>query len=306
MRPPVNLEQHDDLERIKHVANVFADNVRQDCDNLISALIDIDRLNAAEKNPDVCHSRDRCDANMCMDSAIGEVTGSPYSRHQQPPADLQVLWDLAWRYTRQHGFYALGTPRGMADSPKRPLSVTESFAEAHTWEISAEDFPTPEPETFPLDISLDYFGRTPLLQVLCREHNGDGEPVVHVRYDKNGKVVELLVSEHVRVYRDGEDNRYPTPWEVDQHANPACAPGEKLMLPSGEIVQPGRLQDNYANLDEFCLYAERFGLLSRMDGYPGVERRSGVFNDAYQAWEVNPLIASSVTPSDYGTVPKRK
>ena len=50
-------------------------------------------LNAAEKNPEICHSHDFCDANEVMAEAFAAVVGR--SIDLQSDADSE-LWSEAW------------------------------------------------------------------------------------------------------------------------------------------------------------------------------------------------------------------
>jgi hypothetical protein len=57
----------------------------------------------------------------------------------------------------------------------------------------------------------------------------------------------------------------------------------------------GRLQDEYAGYEEWCRYADTYGLAARL-GFPS--------NRA--AWDANPTVEGSTNPADYRAVPERK
>lgn len=60
---------------------------------------------------------------------------------------------------------------------------------------------------------------------------------------------------------------------------------------SGLIGWQGRLQENYANYEQFEAYAAIYSLHLRL-GY----------EDSRAAWEANPVVQGSVNPSDYRKV----
>lgn len=62
-------------------------------------LAEVNRRNAAETSPDVCHSHDFCDANMAMDAAFSEVFGRSVSDTPDGSAQQQQdfdAWNAAW------------------------------------------------------------------------------------------------------------------------------------------------------------------------------------------------------------------
>lgn len=55
------------------------------------------RRNAAEPDPNVCHSHDFCDANMAMDEAFTIVL----RRHARPVEEADAeLWNEAWNLAK--------------------------------------------------------------------------------------------------------------------------------------------------------------------------------------------------------------
>ncbi len=64
-------------------------------------LAEIDRRNAIEETPGVCHSHDFCDANTVMAPAFHEATGREVDIHSDE--DLS-LWQRAWNHARTSGF----------------------------------------------------------------------------------------------------------------------------------------------------------------------------------------------------------
>ena len=163
----------------------------------------------------------------------------------------------------------------------------------------------------PLSVALDYWGRNPHLQMLCYDHDDEqGEPKVCVRYDSQGKVTEVLVGSVTLLrgaggeFHNRRDIAAATAWEQERDSNPACHPGERLVMPSGATATVMSLRDRYDNdIEQFRAYDETYGILDRLDSYPGSEVRHQVYNDIEQAWEVNPLTAGTTEPSDLSTVP---
>lgn len=78
------------------IANTFAALLRDEVgEETIHA---INRANDAERNPNVCHSHDYCDANMVLLEAF-QVHGV------DPDAEgNENLWDAAWMIARRSGF----------------------------------------------------------------------------------------------------------------------------------------------------------------------------------------------------------
>lgn len=260
---------------------------------------------------DVCHSHDFCDANVCMQQAIHDVTGVP----QEPLAlncceSADTLWGLAWCYAKYIGFSRLSVVRGVPGCPPQDIEVD---ATKRVLTVSLPDLP--KPENYPLDIELDYHGRTPHLQVLCRDHDSaEGEPSVCVRYDSYGKVSEVLVGNNqilvvnsqlratLKMYSGTGD----TPWEIEREANPTCQAGDRLKMPSGQVADVMRLRERYDNdIEQFRAYDETYGILNRLDGYPGSDPRHQVYCSIEQAWDVNPLTAGTTDPADFSTVSER-
>lgn len=87
---------HDDHAQVTAIATAFATRLMREVGPLKMA--EIARLNAAEGNPNVCHSHDFCDANMPMSEAFEDVTG----REPDPSSDADArLWDAAWAQARR-------------------------------------------------------------------------------------------------------------------------------------------------------------------------------------------------------------
>ena len=203
--------------------------------------------------------------------------------------------------------------RGRPSQPPEGSKVDYSST-THTMTVLLPTAPPLEKGVYPLDIELDYWGRNPHLQVLCRNHGDvEGEPAVCVRYDRDGRVVEVIIGDpkvlvvgdfdltQVRMHKGPSD----TPWELDREANPTCMEGDKLRMPSGQAADVMRLRDRYGNdIEVFRAYDETYGILARMDNYPSINRRHQVYTSVEQAWDVNPLTAGTAEPSDFSTVPE--
>lgn len=164
---------------------------------------------------------------------------------------------------------------------------------------------------YPLSVELDYWGRNPRLQVLCRNHGDpEGEPAACVRYDANGKVVEVVLTDPDIVVRNEAITRlwgpdWDTAWEIERDANPPCRAGDMLRCPSGDVGEVMRLRDRYeGDIETFRDYSETYGVLARLDYHPGASKRRGVFTSIEQAWDVNPLTVATVHPSDLSLVPE--
>ena len=265
-------------------------------------------------SPGVCHSHDFCDANVFMQQALLAVTGIDAAAELPEMSELTAkLWDYSWRYTKLIGFRRLSAVRGCPDMPPEDIRTEYSTAN-RCMTITLPTAPPLEEDAYPLDVELDYWGRNPHLQVLCRNHgDAGGEPAVCVRYDSDGKVSEVLIGNNqilvvtsapratLKMYSGTGD----TPWETEREANPVCMDGDKLKMPSGLTADVMRLRDRYDNdIEAFRAYDETYGTLARMDGYPGSNPRHQVYTSIEQAWDVNPLTAGTMEPSDFSTVPE--
>jgi len=274
------------------------------CRDLGTYTVDmIDQRNAKETKPGICHSHDFCDTNIYMQQAILEETG-------EDPADgngkAESLWNHAWNAAKRYGFRRLGLIKG---NPEMPSKEPDIHNQGTQLKLQAPGFEEP------VSVAMDYWGRDPHLQALCYEV-GREDPVVCVRYDKAGKIVEVLIqgpeADVVFNVSTGSARCNPatkacdSPWETERDANPPCIAGDQLLMPSGQIATVLPLQEVYVDAEEFQRYEDSFGLLCRMDGHPGSKLRNGVFVSVQQAWEVNPLIVSTKDPSDYSTVPTDK
>lgn len=287
---------------VRKIARAFARAIGRDWG--ADALRDIDRLNELETSPGVCHSHDGCDANVYMDEAFKEVTGiSPAELLPNIPDEINARWEAAWKYAFYAGFARLGAPRGIPDNPPELMEVE---TRGDTFVVTLPGAP---PLTdFPLDVELDYWGRTPHLQVLCRNHNDrEGEPAVCVRYDRDGRVVEVAINKPdvlvVSDYSQGLlDRAKDSPWVIERAANPTCLEGDLLRCPSGHHGEVMRLRDRYASLEEFRAWAESYDVLARLSSNPASPSR--IYETVEQAWEVNPLTVATLEPDDFSTVPE--
>lgn len=296
---------------VRKIARVFARLVAEHVGDKTAL---IDRLNLAGP-VSVCASHDYCDSNVFMAEALQDVTGIDAAAELPEMSELtRKLWDYSWRYTKLIGFHRLSAVRGCPDMPPEVLKVEHSLAQ-QSLSITLPTAPVND-ESGPILIDLDYWGRDPHLQVLCRNQGLDEEPAVCVRYDRDGKVVEVVINDDVMVVRNAgfETGRRPlrvhrgngdTPWEIEREANPVCMDGDKLKMPSGLAADVIRLRDRYDNdIEQFRDYDETYGILARMDGYPGSDPRHQVYTSVEQAWEVNPLTAGTSDPADFSTVPE--
>lgn len=272
----------------------------------------IDALNRVESNEGVCHSHDFCDANVFMQLAVMDVTGIDAADHVPAISDpVLALWQKAWDTAKRIGFRRLNLVLGVPDIPADGM-VVDFNGEGLGVQLPGLE----KAVEHPLEIYLDYWGRNPHLQVLCYDHDSEeGEPKVCVRYARDGKVVEVRAGDITLVKRrdvgDGEfklrlyTDTTDTPWEIERDANPPCMEGDKLRMPSGLTADVVRLRDRYdGDIEQFRAYDAFYGILSRMDGYPGSRGRNQVYTSIEQAWEANPFTASTVEPSDFSFVPE--
>jgi hypothetical protein len=65
----------------------------------------------------------------------------------------------------------------------------------------------------------------------------------------------------------------------------------RVRCKSGHMGYRTRLQNNYANFDEFRAYSIMFGIRGRLG-----------FNSVKEAWDKNPIIEGSIEPSDLRVV----
>jgi hypothetical protein len=87
------------------LANRLADEFRREmaADFPNATLAEIDKRNAAETDPGVCHSHDFCDANMVMDSAFTKIVGHELDPDGESEADHDI-WSRAWAIAVKAGF----------------------------------------------------------------------------------------------------------------------------------------------------------------------------------------------------------
>lgn len=85
------------------VAKQVADEFRRVIQRWLSPaeLKEVDRLNAEEADPLVCHTHDFCDANMAMDPAFRKVVGRGSRSNWWKDANL---WSAAWNIALKDGF----------------------------------------------------------------------------------------------------------------------------------------------------------------------------------------------------------
>jgi hypothetical protein len=269
----------------------------------------IDELNFTAQTG-VCHSHDDCDANMYMRSAMIDVVNID-AAEVATDSLAGALWEYAWKLAKHIGFARLALPRGEPDSPPDSPAILLKIPDRSMVVTLPGMYVA---ESHPMEVRLDYWGRNPHAQFLCYDHDDEqGEPKVVVRYNQQGKVVEVLVGNVTLIKgHDGEFAVRPhadtsdTPWEIERDANPPCAAGDRLKMPSGQVAKVMRLRDRYDNdIEQFRAYNEAYGVLERLDGYPGSHPRHQVYTDVEQAWEVNPLTAGTSNPEDFSFVPQQ-
>lgn len=311
--PPATTELHlAEPFRTPAIARVFAGRIGAELGYGI--LREIDARNADEANPDVCHSHDFCDANDYMHAAFMEVTGQSPTHTLPTMSEVEhAAWSAAWDYTKKRGFLKLGAIHGNPDNPVEELKALVSTSTTPpSLEITLPGAPPIAPGNFPLDVSIDFWGRNPHLQVLCRDHNSEeGQSVVCVRYDRDGKVCEVLIQKSgVMVFDENSDfaklgEGRDTPWEIEREANPVCEAGDRLLCPSGQVGTVMRLRDRYdGSIEDFRTYCETYGILNRLDFHPACSERNQIYDSVEQAWDVNPLTVGTTDPSDFSCVPQ--
>jgi hypothetical protein len=213
---------------------------------------------------------------------------------------VRRLWQDAWDTAKRIGFRRLSAVRGVPDIPVDELQVI--YKESHSMKVTLPGMDG-EAEAHPLEVHLDYWGRNPHLQVLCYNHaDREGEPKVCVRYNRDGKIVEVI-AEDVTLIKDSDgkfversysDTRV-TPWEIERNASPACIAGDRLMMPSGLVAKVMSLHNRYeGDINELRSFDAIYGIVARC--CPGC-------STVEEAWELNPLTASTVNPGDLSYVP---
>lgn len=293
---------------ILKVARRFAERIAENIEP--DDLDEIDERNRREADKSICHSHDFCDANVHMQMAIMAVTGGldAGARLTEPEqSKVHRLWQSAWDKAKSLGFRRLSHVRGDPDDPAEMPTVTPVNNLCSRILLPGL---TPV-EEHPLEVCLDYWGSNPHLQVLCYGHDSaEGAPQACVRYDSRGKVVEIVVgspdilvvgAERLQL-RNPQDTS-DTPWEVARDSYPACLPGDKLRMPSGQLATVMRLHDRYdGEFSEFKHYAETYGLLERLNACPGHE----TYATLQEAWNANPLTAGTSHAEDFAFVPERQ
>lgn len=86
------------LPTVEALAEAFIKQLREDLGP--EKFAEVVARNAAELNPDVCHSHDFCDANMVMDAAFEEFGVDPleygYTEEDGMSQEVCDLWNRAW------------------------------------------------------------------------------------------------------------------------------------------------------------------------------------------------------------------
>jgi hypothetical protein len=83
---------------IPAIANEFASILLENVGE--ENLREINRRNAAEKNSDICHSHDFCDANICMHDAFVSLAYNPMFDEE----NIVKAWVKAWNLAKKNRF----------------------------------------------------------------------------------------------------------------------------------------------------------------------------------------------------------
>ncbi len=300
-----DLTLNPDLHPAQKVARAFAVGMAEDLGD--ETMVAIDRLNENEANREICHSHDFCDANEYLRRAMLDETGIDVAAQLPDLPDFtRRMWDMSWRYAKVVGFRRLSAIKGCPDSH---FSVPRVNYDADR-QIMDVSLPGVGMSEHPLQVAVDYWGRNPHLQLLVYEHDDpNGEPTLMVRFDKQGMVQEVVIAKNRLVLCrggvtiGGDFTGRETPWETERDSNPTCCAGDRLRMPSGLIATVMRLRDRYEDIEQFRWYDETYGILARLDAYPGSADRHQVYTSVEQAWDVNPLTAGTSEPSDFSFVP---
>ncbi len=287
-------------DEVQRIAGRFAQLLLEEI-GLIN-MRETDARNTAEPSPGVCHSHDFCDANMVMDEAFTEVTGGSLSSllPDKPGIDeANTLWSLSWDYANLAGLVRLGYVRGNPEMPLETITTSIKMDKGGELDVSIK-LPGCEEN---IVVAADYWGRTPGFQLLIYGA-GEDEVDVAVRFDPNGRVVEVLLGNpDILINRDHREDiqvhsgDLPTPWEQVRDSNPPCCAGDRLMCPSGLVGTVTRLRDRYDNdIEQLRDYNTTHDILQRLgrDVYSSVE----------QAWDINPLTVGTTNPADFSMVPE--
>lgn len=82
------------------LARVFAAELRNEIGDRVFAVV---ALNMDEKDPNICHSHDFCDANQVMIDAWEKVAGWPCSCDPNAEGEFAV-WTKAWNLAKKNNF----------------------------------------------------------------------------------------------------------------------------------------------------------------------------------------------------------
>jgi hypothetical protein len=281
---------------VMKVARQFVERVAEQVD--LEGVDRIDVLNLQEENPEICHSHDFCDANVFMRYAMIDVAGVDPAETPYLDEPVRLLRQDAWNTAKRIGFRRLSMVRGV---PGIPAEEPQVICKERSVKVTLPGMNGEE--AAPLEVHLDYWGRNPHLQVLCYNRaDEEGEPKVCVRYNREGKVVEVLVEDvtlikgadgkfAVRSYADTRE----TPWEIVRDDNPACREGDKLKMPSGLTATVMSLRSRYEDcIEQLRRYDEQYNIVARC--CPDC-------STVEEAWELNPLTAATVNPEDLSYVP---
>lgn len=67
----------------------------------------VNRMNRVDRDGNVCHSHDKCDANDLMLQAMRDVFGWTEEFDPGMPDGIHGLWEAAWAAARSRGFFGL-------------------------------------------------------------------------------------------------------------------------------------------------------------------------------------------------------
>ena len=90
------------------LATDFAKRVSDYLDDA-ETLAEIDVLNAAETNPDICHSHDFCDANVFMATTINTELGRDEDDFAAGDEEFGRMFERVWIVAKAEGFVKLAT-----------------------------------------------------------------------------------------------------------------------------------------------------------------------------------------------------
>jgi hypothetical protein len=100
----LSLEEHAEYDALKKVialARAFSQEVQEALS--VAQFQEVLDRNAAEDNPDVCHTHDFMDANMLMSDAFVSITGHEVDGNSDEDV---ALWNAAWDIAKAAKFFA--------------------------------------------------------------------------------------------------------------------------------------------------------------------------------------------------------